>query len=99
MKRINGLPVYAATLAAGADGVLRVSLVEDPAVQSNFDVFKAVAPGQSARALYAVADEDRHLVRGVVLRADFPIYRKDTPEDPGYYVIFSAAQIRQMAEK
>ena len=97
MKRINGLPVYAATLAAGADGVLRVSLVEDPAVQSNFDVFKAVA--KTARALYAVADEDRHLVRGVVLRADFPIYRKDTPEDPGYYVIFSAEQIRQMAEK
>lgn len=97
MKRINGLPVYAATLAADADGVLRVSLVDDPAVQSNFDVFRRAA--KTARAMYAVADEDRHLVRGVVLRADFPLYRKDTPEDPGYYVIFSAAQIRAIAEK
>lgn len=99
MVRINGLPVYAATLALESDGVLRVSLVDDPAVQSNFDVFRAAVPEAKAPALYAVADEDRHLVRGVVLRADFPIFRRDTPEDPGYYVIFSAGQIRAFAEQ
>lgn len=99
MVRINGLPVYAATLAFESDGVLRVSLVDDPAVQSNFDVFRAAVPDAKAPALYAVADEDRHLVRGVVLRADFPIFRRDTPEDPGYYVIFSAGQIRAFAEQ
>lgn len=99
MVRINGLPVYAATLALESDGVLRVSLVDDPAVQSNFDVFRAAVPEAKAPALYAVADEDRHLVRGVVLRADFPIFRRDTPDDPGYYVIFSAGQIRAFAEQ
>lgn len=99
MIKINGLPVYAATLAASIDGVLRVSLVDDPAVQSNFDVFRAAVPDAKTTALYAIADEDRHLVRGVVLRADFPIFRRDNPGDPGYYVIFSKDQIRAIAEK
>lgn len=99
MVRINGLPVYAATLALESDGVLRVSLVDDPAVQSNFDVFRAAVPEPKAPALYAVADEDRHLVRGVVLRADFPIFRRDKEGEAGYYVIFSAGQIRAFAEQ
>lgn len=97
MITFNGLPLYRVTLATQDDGVVRVSLVDDPAVQSNFDVFRAAQA--SAPALYAVQDEDRHLVRGVVLRADFPIFRRDTPDDPGYYVTFSRETIRQIAER
>ena len=97
MITFNGLPVFAVTLASDGDGVVRVSLVDDPAVRSNFDVFRAEAG--KAPALYAVQDEDRHLVRGVVLRADYPIYRRDSGDDPGYYVTFSKAVIREIAEK
>lgn len=95
MITFNGLPLYSVTLASEGDGVLRVSLVDDPAVCSDFAYFSK----QKAPALYAVQDEEKRLVRGVVLRADYPIYRKDSPEDPGYYVTFGAATIRQIAER
>jgi hypothetical protein len=43
-------------------------------------------------------DEEKRLVRGVVMRADFPIYRRD--ERLGeYYIIYKAETIRRMAEK
>lgn len=97
MITFNGLPLYRATLSTEEDGVLRVSLVEDPAVQSNFDYF--AAQQQKAPALYAVQDADRRLVRGVVLRADFPIYRRDESNPDGYYVTFSKDVIRKAAER
>ena len=97
MITFNGLPLYRVALASEGDGVVRVSLVDDPAVQSNFDVFRKEAG--KAPVLYAVQDEDRHLVRGVVLRADWPIFRRDNPQDPGYYVTFGKEAIRQLAEK
>ena len=96
MITFNGLPLYRVALGS-QDGVVRVSLVDDPAVQSNFDVFRKEA--EKAPVLYAVQDEDRHLVRGVVLRADWPIFRRDNPQDPGYYVTFGKDVIRQLAER
>lgn len=94
MTTFNGLPLYRVALATEGDGVLRVSLVDDPAVQSQFEYFRAQAP-----ALFAVQDEEKRLVRGVVLRADYPIYRRDNDGDPGYYVTFGAGVIREAAEK
>lgn len=97
MKTFNGLPLYVVAPVTEDDGVIRVSLVEDPAVESNFEVFR----NQSAKApaMYAVQSEERRLVRGVVLRADYPIFRRDAEGDPGYYVTFPKAAIRQLAEK
>lgn len=94
MTTFRGLPLYRVTLANEGDGVFCVSLVDDPAVESTFEVFAKKQP-----ALYAVQDEDKHLVRGVVLRADYPILRRDYPEDPGYYVTFGKDVIRQAAER
>lgn len=98
MVTYNGLPLYRVALASDRDGVLRVSLVDVPAVDSNFDVFRK-DDGEKKPALYSVQDEERHLVRGVILRADYPIYRRDNDKDPGYYVTFGADVIRQAAEK
>lgn len=97
MITFNGLPLYRATLAQEGDGVLRVSLVDDPAVQSNFDVFSKAQERKTA--LYAIQDEEKRLVRGVVLRADFPMFRKDNDQDPGYYVTFGREDIRKIAER
>ena len=48
--------------------------------------------------MYAVQDEEKRLVLGVVMRADFPIYRRS--EEMGeFYVIYKADTIRTMAEK
>lgn len=94
MTTYNGLPLYRVALAED-DGVLRVSLVDSPAVESDFEVFRKAEAERPA--LYSVQDEDKHLVRGVILRADFPIYRNDGRG--GYYVTFSPAVIREAAER
>lgn len=90
---IDDIPVFNATLDEDC-GIIRVSLVDDPAVSKNFLVFNA-----SARPmLYAVQDEDKHLVRGVIMRADYPIYRRDKSLGE-YYIVYKPDVIRQMAEK
>ena len=90
---IDDIPVFNATLDEDC-GIIRVSLVDDPAVSKNFQVFKANARPM----LYAVQDEDKHLVRGVIMRADYPIYRRDKSLGE-YYIVYKPDVIRQMAEK
>ncbi len=91
---INGIPVYDAIISDEECGMFKISLVDDPAVMSNFQAFDAKRRMQ----LYAIEDEEKRLVRGCIMRADFPIYRRD--ENMGeYYVIYKADQIRKMAEK
>ena len=91
---IGGIPVYDAIITDDGTGMMKISLVDDPAVMSNFQAFDASRKMQ----MYSVTDEEKRLVRGVVMRADFPIYRRD--ERLGeYYIIYKADTIRQMAEK
>ena len=91
---IGGIPVYNATITDDDTGMVCISLVDDPAVMTDFQAFDASKPMQ----MYAVQDEEKRLVRGVVMRADFPIYRRD--ERMGeYYIIYKADTIRKMAEK
>lgn len=74
--------------------MFKISLVDDPAVMSNFLAFD----NNRKVVMYQVENEEKRLVRGVVMRADFPIYRYD--ESFGeYYIIYKAEQIRKMAEK
>ena len=74
--------------------MFKISLVDDPAVMSNFLSFDNNRKVQ----MYKVEDEEKRLVRGVVMRADFPIYRYDKTFGE-YYIIYKADQIRVMAEK
>lgn len=90
----NGLPLFKATFPEEADGILRVSLVDCPAVESDFMCFAK----QSAPQMYSVANEEKRLVRGVILRADYPIYRTE-PIIGEYYIVFEPKEIRELAEK
>lgn len=91
---IGGIPVYQAVISDEETGMFKISLVDDPAVMSNFQAFDATRKMQ----LYAIQDEEKRLVRGCIMRADFPIYRRD--EQMGeYYIIYKAEEIRKMAEK
>ena len=74
--------------------MFKISLVDDPAVMSNFLAFDNNRKVQ----MYKVENEEKRLVRGVVMRADFPIYRYDKRFGE-YYIIYKADQIRIMAEK
>ena len=91
--KIDGIPVYDATL--GEDGgMLRISLVDAPAVMADFVAFAHQKPV----LMYRIEDEEQRRVLGVVMRADFPIYRRD--EKLGeYYIIYRADTIREMAQK
>ena len=91
---IGGIPVYDAIISDEATGMFKISLVDDPAVMSNFLAFD----NNRKVLLYKVEDEEKRLVRGVVMRADFPIYRYDQNFGE-YYIIYKADQIRVMAEK
>ena len=91
---IGGIPVYDAIISDEATGMFKISLVDDPAVMSNFLAFD----NNRKVLMYKVEDEEKRLVRGVVMRADFPIYRYDQNFGE-YYIIYKADQIRVMAEK
>jgi len=93
MVTLQGIPVYNAIIPDESAGMLRISLVDAPAVLSNFQAFAE----QTKRQLYTVADDDAQIVRGCVMRADFPIYRRD--EMGEYYIVYKAEEIRKMAEK
>ena len=94
MRTFGGLPVYDALVPDEDTGMLKISLVDLPAVMSDFLVFNE----QRMAQMYSVQDEEKRLVYGVVMRADFPIYRKD--ERIGeYYIVYKADTIRKMAEK
>lgn len=91
---IGGIPVYDAIISDDETGMLKISLVDDPAVMSDFQAFDAA----KKRMMYAVQDEEKRLVRGCIMRADFPIYRRDDRMGE-YYIIYKADTIRKMAEK
>ena len=94
MVTIGGIPVYDALITDEETGMMKISLVDDPAVMSDFQAFDNIRKMQ----MYSVTDDEKRLVRGVVMRADFPIYRRD--ERMGeYYIIYKPETIRAMAEK
>lgn len=89
------LPVYKAKVNKDDDtGMLCVSLVDYPAVESDFLAFKE----EKETLKFAVQDEDQHIVRGVVMRADFPIYRI-TESGFEYYITYDKETIKTMAQK
>lgn len=94
MVTIDGLPVYNALIDAEDEGMYCISLVDDPAVQSNFLAFSAT---RKEEMLFAIQNEEKRLVNGVVMRADYPIYRRDQMGE--YYIVYKADVIRKMAEK
>lgn len=84
------LPIYNAIINDENKGILRISLVDDPAVESFW-----LAYNEDKEPLYfSVQNEDERKVLGVVMRADFPIYRKDVNRGD-YYVIYSKETIKR----
>lgn len=98
--KIKGYPVFAASIQDANCGMVRVSLVDAPAVKRDFVHFAEEQAGGDPRQLqrYAVQDEEQRLVRGVIMRANVPILRYD--KDFGYYwIVFERDTIRDMAER
>jgi len=87
------LPVYKATITDEETGMFAISLVDDPAVEINWQYFN-----DDKRMMFAVQDEEKRIIRGVIMECDKLIYRR-TSEGFEYYIQFDADTIRTMAQK
>lgn len=74
-------------------GVSKVSLVETPATNINFLKFS-----EQKKQLNFTYDSSQHILTGVVMLADTPIYRWDR-EIGDYYIIFTKDVIAKMILK
>lgn len=88
------LPIYEAVLNDYDTGIYKISLVDCPAVESDFVYFDK----QKQDVKFSIQDEEKKMVTGVIMRADFPIYRI-SPNIGEYYMKFSKETIKKMAEK
>lgn len=89
------LPLYRVEYTEGENtGVMAVSLVDMPAVESDF--IKFGKDGEIRRIDFS--DEEKRRVIGCVLRADYPIYRR-TDDGYEYNVIFPKDSILNLSQK
>ena len=94
---MNKLPIYEAVIASSDDGIITVSLVDDPAVESDFVCFSKKKKNDEHRQVFALSNNAEHLITGCLMKADTPIYRNDGGYE--YYIVFSRETIKTMAQK
>ena len=87
------LPTYSALISDESEGVFVISLVDAPATETNWMCFK-----EQENVKFSIVNEDEHILAGVVMVADKPIYRI-APDGTEFYIVFSKDVIKRMAEK
>lgn len=90
----KNIPIYQAIIEDEETGMFTISLVDEPAVKSNFLCFKKDHKIEN----FKVENEEKRLISGVIMRPDFPIYRINKYGEE-YYVTFSRETIAKMTEK
>ena len=73
-------------------GLKAVSLVDRPAIETNFLKFKD-------QKIVFSKDESKHIVSGPSLISDMPIYRVNPITGEEYYVVFTADVIEKLVER
>lgn len=76
-----------------ATGMHYISLVENPAVETEWMAFEA-----DKMNVYKVEDNEQHIITGVVMRANFPIL-KEIPNKGKCYLKYEKETLKQMALK
>lgn len=89
------IPIFDAQLKDMEDGIFAISLVSQPAVEQDFIAFKK---DEKPEFKFEIENEPQHMITGVIMLADTPIYRF-SPEMGEYYIKFSKEVIKQMAER
>ena len=87
------LPLYKAVLRNDDEGMVAVSFVDCPAIEIDWLAFEKQTPLQ-----FSIENEDKHIVKGVLMRVDHPIYRIGT-SGYEYYIQFDKDTLRQIAQK
>lgn len=89
----QNIPTYSALISDDNEGILVISLVDAPATETNWMCFK-----EQDNIKFSIVNEDEHILAGVVMVADKPIYRI-APDGTEFYIVFSKDVIKRMAEK
>ena len=89
----DNIPTYNALISDDNEGIFVISLVDAPATETNWMCFK-----EQENIKFSIVNEDEHILAGVVMVADKPIYRI-APDGTEYYIVFSKDVIKRMAEK
>ena len=95
---INNLPLYELMFDDNDStlGCSKISLVEEPAVEEFFLKFSKDVEEKEHRSFY-FKDDSKHIVTGIAMRADYPIYRNQDGQE--FYVQFSKDTIDKMMQK
>jgi len=91
---MNKLPIYRAIIDNEEAGMVTISLVDFPATESDFVAFEKEKELQK----FAIENEEKHIVRGLVMAANMLIYRIH-PIYGEYYIYYDAQTLRTMAER
>ena len=86
------IKIYDAVIDSEQDGIFIMSLVDEPATEVNWVCFN------KDKQQFAIVNPEEHILAGVVMVADTPIYRINELGEE-YYLKFSKETIKQMAEK
>lgn len=96
MATFNGIPLFEAKIDMDdiECGMFCVSLVDEPATESNFLAFDK----DKKLIKYSIQDDEQRKVFGLIMAADMPIYRigKGGFE---YYIVYSKETLSDMMEK
>lgn len=87
---------YELVMKDNEDEVFALSLVSNPAIQSNFVYFNT--DGNKEVIKFATVDEDEHTIVGPILIPDLKILRMKEDGTP-YYVTFSKNTVKALAQK
>lgn len=92
---VNGLPCYSLNIDDSENtGCFKISLVDFPAVETSFLCFNT----EPEKFNFKVTDDEKHIVTGIALRCNVPIYRV-SPDGTEYYVLFTKDTVEHIMQK
>lgn len=97
MIDLDKIPFFSAQIEDSGSGVFAISLVDYPAVEINWVAFRSQSESDKSPIMLSFND-DKHLLTGVIMVADTPIYRESEDGQP-YFIVYTKDVIKQMAEK
>lgn len=90
---MDKLPIYKLLINDDPDtGVEYVALVDEPAIEMNWQAFEKHAPFK-----FEITSEEKRVVSGALMVADLPIYRRDNSGE--FYVLFERKTIYKIVQK
>lgn len=90
----KNIPVYSAVIREDGLGMEKISLVDDPAMESDFQFFA----NEEDRFKFSIQNEEQRHIFGVIIRADHPVLRLSAEGFP-YYITFSRKVIETIVQK